>query len=72
MMTAAEKDALIDSFNLESMALGTEDENILNYVGSLLELVDVMNRENFSVVFRPVEMSDGWQWVRAQEVRDET
>ena len=40
------------------------------YVGALLELIDAMNREKFTVVFRPVEMSDGWEWVEAQEVRD--
>lgn len=69
-MTAKDKAALIDGFNLESLALGTADENIPNYVGSLLELLDVMNREGFAVMFRPVESGDGWQWVEAQEVRD--
>lgn len=69
-MTEQEKAALIDGFNYESLALGTEGENIPAYVGALLELMDAMNREKFTVVFRPVEMSDGWEWVEAQEVRD--
>ncbi len=69
-MTQQEKAALIDGFNLESLALGTVDENIPNYVGTLLELLDVMNREGFAVTFRPVESGDGWQWVEAREAKD--
>lgn len=69
-MTAKEKAKLIDGFNYESLALGTEDEDIPSYVWSLLELMEAMNQEKFSVVFRPVEMDDGRAWVEAQDVRD--
>ncbi len=71
-MTAQEKAALIDDFNHESRALETEEENLASFAWSLARLIDTMNKERFSVVFRPVEMSDGWEWVEAQEVRDGT
>lgn len=67
-MTKKEKKKLIDEFNHESMVLGTKEENPPSFTWSLAKLMDAMMQEKFSVVFRPVETSDGQAWVEAQEV----
>ena len=61
-MTAKEKAKLISEFNYESMVLGTKEENPPSFTWSLAKLMDAMMQEKFSVVLRPVEMSDGREW----------
>lgn len=69
-MTKTEKMELIDGFNVTSFDLNTEDENIPNYVYAILALLEAACREGFAIVLQPVEMSTGWRWIEAKEIKD--